>query len=96
MVQVRLRLAAGPRLHTPQPRRSSFLLLTAELLRPMALVCLAFGLWRLASQLELVPGFAFHGGFFSRWQAWALLALSLELMANLLRQRSGPDSRAAP
>lgn len=63
-------------------RTGVFLTKTAELLveliNPLALIALVFGLWRLTSDIGWTGAFLVSDGLFSHWLVWIALAIGLK------------------
>jgi hypothetical protein len=51
------------------------------LLSPAAVVALGLGLWRVSADLSWTGEFVIASGFFSHWQVWIALAISLQVAA---------------
>jgi hypothetical protein len=58
------------------------------LLTPLAVIALAFGMWRFGSDIGWTGDFIISNGLFSHWQVWIALAAALHVFASRLSRRS--------
>lgn len=65
----------------------------ASLLTPIAVLALAFAIWRLAADLGLAHPFLIDSGPLSRWQVWFAFAILLQGAAFGLNRRVTPARR---
>jgi len=86
----------GPALRRTLDLSRQLAAVAAALLTPAALMALALGIWRLASDLNMAGEFAISGGLFSHWQVWIAVAGLLQACASILNRygRSGGESQA--
>jgi len=54
------------------------------LLTPAAVVAFVMGMWRVCEDLGWAGAFLISGGFFSHWQVWIALSISLKLLSSTL------------
>jgi hypothetical protein len=54
------------------------------LLTPAAVVALVMGIWRVSADLGWAGAFLIAGGFFSHWQVWIALSISLKMLSSTL------------
>jgi hypothetical protein len=54
------------------------------LLTPSAVLALAMALWRVGADLGWAGAFLIADGFFSHWQVWIALSISLKLISSTL------------
>ena len=59
-----------------------------SLLTPAAVLALVMGLWRFTADLGWTESFLIPSGFFSHWQVWIALAVSLEILGREPRAHS--------
>ena len=59
--------------------------LLIALVTPAAVIALVLGLWRLTADLEWTGSFLISNGFFSHWQVWIALAITLKFGASALK-----------
>ncbi|MGE5570297.1 MAG: hypothetical protein ACM3S5_14770 [Rhodospirillales bacterium] len=95
-MRTKIRVRVGPALRRSLDCSRQLAAVAAALLTPAALMALALGIWRLASDLKIAGEFAISGGLFSHWQVWVALAGLLQACASILNRygRSGSKSTA--
>src|SRR5260370_41836539 len=75
----------GPRLRRflerPVVASSAAMNVLPALLTPAAVVALVLGLWRVSADLGWTEEFLISNGFFSHWQVWIALAITLQVAA---------------
>ena len=65
----------------------------AFVLRPLSLLALSFGAWRLGIDLGWTRDFFVSSGLLSHWQVWMMLALAAQGAAVFLTRASQPPTR---
>jgi hypothetical protein len=82
-MKVRIQLGTGAPLQRKPGKNRHLALAAGALLIPAALMAYVVGFWRLASEMDLTPGFAVSG-LFAHWQVWIGLAVVLQVTASVL------------
>lgn len=70
--------------------------LVAYLLRPLALVAAALGVWRLSADLGWTGAFFITHGLFSHFQVWIALAIGLHFVTVALDRSVRPIAQQPP
>ncbi len=88
---VRIRLSSETRVRHKRRKNQHVALAMASLLTPAAVMACVLALWRLAADLNATGQFPIPNGFFSHWQIWIALAVSLQFCATVLNRYGKPD-----
>jgi hypothetical protein len=89
---VRIRFNSGARVQRKPRKNQHIALAMASLLTPAAVMACALAFWRLASDLNATGQFPIPSGFFSHWQIWLTLAVSLQFCAIRLNRYGKPHT----
>jgi hypothetical protein len=89
---VRIRLSSGTRVRQKPRKNQHIALAMAALLTPAAVMACVLAFWRLAADLNATGQFPIPNGFFSHWQIWLTLAVSLQFCAIRLNRYGKPDT----
>src|SRR5258708_3675895 len=77
-------------------------LAVSAFLTPVAVIALAFGLWRLGMDVGWTEDFIISNGLFSHWQVWIALAIALRAPASVFSRSKAvlksenPETAATP
>lgn len=66
-----------------------------SLLTPAAVLGLVFGLWRVSADVGWTEEFPITTGFFSHWQVWIALAVTLKFAASSLQARTAASAKTS-
>ena len=71
-------------------------LAVSAFLTPVAVIALAFGLWRLGMDVGWTEDFVISNGLFSHWQVWIALALALQALASTFSRHEAVQANENP